>query len=286
MRLSPCCPENKVFSELLLKLGNGKPPQKDGIISLEDNLCRYVNSISLLIDSVYPDIENMVDMPIGWLNERAILAPTNEQVDNIHALIIPKIDSACQVYYSVDTMVDSDQIIHYPTEFLNSLNPSGIPPHKLILKVASPIILLRNLNPPTLCNGTRLIIKTLKTFVIECVILTGNAAGEVVLIQRIPLIPTDLPYQFKRFQFPVKCCFAMTINKAQGQTMRVAGIDLSRNCFSHGQLYVALSRVTDRCNLFVFAPEKETKNVVHSEIFLIHVFDLVGNLICFCPALW
>lgn len=267
MRLSPSCPENRVFSDLILKLGNGKLSQVDGKVVLDDSLCKCVNTLSLLIDSVYPNIENMIDRPLEWLKERVILAPTNEQVEKIHTVILPKIRSEFQVYYSVDTMVESDHIIHYPTEFLNSLNPSGIPPHKLILKVGSPIILLRNLNPPALCNGTRLIIKSLKSFLIECIILTGNAAGELVLIPRIPLITTDLPFQFKRLQFPVKCCFAMTINKAQGQTMRVVGVDLSHNCFSHGQLYVALSRVTDKRNLFILSPENETKNVVYSEIF-------------------
>jgi hypothetical protein len=51
----------------------------------------------------------------------------------------------------------------------------------------------------------------------EATILTGSAKGEVVLIPRIPLIPTDMPFEFKRLQFPVPLSFAMSINKtAQG----------------------------------------------------------------------
>jgi PIF1 helicase. len=52
--------------------------------------------------------------------------------------------------------MDREEAEYYPTEFFNSLRPLGIPPHKLILKVGSPIILLRNLNPPKVYNGRRL----------------------------------------------------------------------------------------------------------------------------------
>ncbi|KAJ8708782.1 hypothetical protein PYW08_010164 [Mythimna loreyi] len=134
------------------------------------------------------------------------------------------------------------------------------------LKVGCPVILLRNLNPPKLCNGTRLLVKSLKKFIIECTILTGCGTGEDVLIPRIPLIPSDLPFQFKRLQFPVKISFAMTINKSQGQTFNVAGLDLSVECFSDGQLNVALSRVTSKQNMFVLANDKKAVNVVYKDI--------------------
>ena len=54
--------------------------------------------------------------------------------------------------------------------------------------------------------------------VIEATIFTRPAAGEIALITRIPMIPADLPFQFKRLQFSIKVSFAITINKAQGQT--------------------------------------------------------------------
>ena len=58
-----------------------------------------------------------------------------------------------------DTVMNQDEVVKYPTEFLNSLDLPGIPPHILILKIGVPIILLRNINPPQLCNGTRLSLK-------------------------------------------------------------------------------------------------------------------------------
>ncbi|XP_060863449.1 ATP-dependent DNA helicase pif1-like [Metopolophium dirhodum] len=187
-----------------------------------------------------------------WYQERAILSPTNKQVDKLNDLILSRFDAQSQMYYSVDTVLEKEDAVHLSTEFLNSLTPSGVPPHTLILKIGAPIILMRNLSPPTLCNGTRLQIKKLRSSLLECIILTD----------------CDLPFKFKRIQFPVELAFAMTINKAQGQALNVAEIDLSVQCFSHGQLYVTLSRVTSKFNLYIFAPDPEkVDNIVYKEIF-------------------
>ncbi|CAK1599237.1 unnamed protein product [Parnassius mnemosyne] len=98
---------------------------------------------------------------------------------------------------------------------------------------------------------------------IEATIINGKYAGENVCIPRIPMIPTDLPFEFKRLQFPVRLAFAMTINKSQGQSLSVCGINLENHCFSHGQLYVACSRVGKPSALFVLTSDQKTKNVVY-----------------------
>ena len=154
---------------------------------------------------------------------------------------------------SVDKVLEPNEAVNYPSEFLNSVDLSGFPPHVLQLKICVPIILLRNINPPKLCNGTQLAVKKTMENVIEVTILTGPFEGEAVLIPRIPKIPTDLPFQFKRLQFPIRLAFAITINKAQGQSLEKCGIDLNTDCFSHGQLYVASSRVGKTDNLFIYA---------------------------------
>jgi ATP-dependent DNA helicase PIF1 len=77
--------------------------------------------------------------------------------------------------------------------------------------------------------------------VIEATILTGKGAGETEFIPRIPLIPTDLPFNFKRLQFPMR--LAVAITKSQGQPIKYSGVDLRSQYSSHGQLYIACSRV-------------------------------------------
>ena len=107
-------------------------------------------------------------------------------------------------------------------------------------------MLLRNLNPcEGLCNDTCLICNDFRSHVIKATIFNGHFKNTHVFIPRIPLLTSEdekLPLPFKRIQFPIRLCFAMTINKAQGQTLDFVGIYLREPVFSNGQLYVALSR--------------------------------------------
>ena len=64
----------------------------------------------------------------------------------------------------------------------------------------------------------------------------------------------------------------MSINKSQGQSVKHAGLDVRNAVFTHGQLYVAVSRVTSVYNLKVVWDSNVgtpvTKNIVYPEVII------------------
>ena len=70
-----------------------------------------------------------------------------------------------------------------------------------------------------------LLLKKLMLKDIEAAILNVKSKGDV-LIPRLPIIPTDMPFEFKRLQFHVRLAFSMTVNKAQGQSLQVCQLNL------------------------------------------------------------
>jgi ATP-dependent exoDNAse (exonuclease V) alpha subunit len=60
----------------------------------------------------------------------------------------------------------------------------------------------------------------------------------------------------------------MSINKAQGQSVKYTGMDLRTSVFTHGQLYVGLSRSTSAARVKVLFPSNDpvSENIVYYEV--------------------
>ncbi|KAL4590603.1 hypothetical protein LXL04_003540 [Taraxacum kok-saghyz] len=230
------------FFEFLMRVGDGEGAIDGTFIRIPDDMSiPYTvkgKSKDDLIDAIFPSLQ-INGGSSDYIISRAILSTKNENVDEIN-----------------DQLIDS-----------------GLPPHYLRLKIGCPIILLRNIDPSNgLCNGTRLICKGFQMNFIDAEIVVGHYAGKRVFLPRIPLCPsTDdmFPFKLKRKQFSVRLSFAMTINKAQGQTIQNVGVYLPESVFSHGQLYVALSRGISRENTKVLV--KPVKDFTNEGVYISNV---------------
>ena len=266
------------FANFLLKVGDGKletvrdlGPSK---VRLPDHLMLNSDSLDYLCKFVFQDLQHNFTNP-NWLCSRAIICPTNSAVNEVNDVMISKFPGESREYKSRDKVLENEH--QYPLEFINSITPSGFPPHVLNLKKHASVMLIRNLCPHNgHVNGCRYAIRALHDSVIEAVVATGPHAGQLLIIPRIPFVLDDdvFPFQMQRKQFPIRLAFGITCNKSQGQSLSVGGIHLDRPFFTHGQLYVALSRVGDPKNLRILAKNScftgikghYTDNVVFSEV--------------------
>ncbi|GAA0156320.1 hypothetical protein LIER_13841 [Lithospermum erythrorhizon] len=241
------------FADFLMRIGNGEEPMNsmNEIQIPKPMFIRYTTmeeSIEEFIKYVYPDMD-LFERNLFEMMQRVIFCPKNEFVDDINSKLNKRIRGEEKVYIGDDranSVMDQGDYI----EYLNSLEPRELSQHRLVLKKNS------------------------------AVITTGQYKGKHGWIPRIQLEPNPSNNKylipFVKRQLPLRLCFAMTINKSQGQTLDCVGIYLRQPIFTHGQLYVALSRARtgDKVKLLIVPPTcndpgtEYTTNVVYNEVLL------------------
>ena len=262
--------EDQEFSKWLLELGQASFNDKDDNIIIPKQFLIEGS----LEDFVFPESIRPGDMEKYFAN--IILCPTNAECHMINDRILDRIEGEDFIYSSIDTIDSSERqpgdLTNYPTEFLNSLNNNGLPLHKLRLKVGAIVILIRNLDKNNgLCNGSRFIVTELG----RNIIMVKSEFGKEYPIPRIDLLSrsTSYPFRMRRRQFPLRLAFSSTINKSQGQTFDRVGLFLNTDIFTHGQLYVAFSRVRSAKDIKVSGQKNAggdnnlcSRNIVFREI--------------------
>ncbi|XP_046452737.1 uncharacterized protein LOC124200510 [Daphnia pulex] len=135
------------YANWLIELGNGTLPTTGNLSSnvveippyfliTEENAESFTGDdqdprISALIHHVFGDPKHLLDQDFSEeVNSRAILCPKNDECLKINNAIIKNMPGEEFVYKSIDTITgDEEEVANFPTEFLNTLKISGIPPH-------------------------------------------------------------------------------------------------------------------------------------------------------------
>ncbi|XP_058799213.1 uncharacterized protein LOC131668792 [Phymastichus coffea] len=267
-------PNEVDFAKFLLLVGDGTLNDQCDNLNLSEHC--ILNQNDDVVCRVFQRL--IIEKKFDVMSKCAILSARNVDVDELNKLVTGLLDRATEHIYtainSTDNCDNGDfQEIILP-EYLNRLHPSSLPSYELRLRKNCIDMLIRNISiHEGLCNGTRLRVLDFLNHLLKCQVLTGDKSNSIVFLNHISLIcENEYPFTFRRRQFPIKLAFTMTINKAQGQTFDKIAIDLRRDVFNHGQLYVAISRVRSWETLKIYLGNQQRdsftiKNYVYKELY-------------------
>jgi ATP-dependent DNA helicase PIF1 len=280
----------KAYGDLIMEVGNSCNQHMDKDVLNEDSTSssqtiRFATIPYLLSNDprkvfqfLYP---NGFDPNI--ISRSCVLAATNVQCIAWNELIQNEMNTnELHICEAKDTLCEVDDLKGnirrmLTPAVLERFNKNGFPPHFLSLKVGDVCLILRNMSQRFgLATNTRVRILQINTYSIR--VQTFESTPRQVTIPRITFyfkLPFGQSFTMKRIQFPLQLAYCMTYNKSQGQTLDRVVVDITHQPFTHGHLYVILSRVTAYNSIVFFCTEDQllddapvVTNIVYKEVLL------------------
>uniref|UniRef100_A0A915CWW6 ATP-dependent DNA helicase n=1 Tax=Ditylenchus dipsaci TaxID=166011 RepID=A0A915CWW6_9BILA len=280
MRIKQDKDKKELFANQLLMTGTGTNyfGRTPYVLANKNQL---VGSLTELLQ-IYPEaaLQNpKSEESLKVFAKTAILCPKNVDVYNINDIIVNQIKGEMKTYVGIDHVISEEGTDLFALDYcnrlpenINKMTPPGMPPHRLDLKEGAVVMLMKNLDIKNgLVNGTRLQLLKLGEQVLTCRVLTGPQCGQTVCIPKVRFeygnSPGEIGVRWSRLMFPVRVSFAISINKAQGQTLKtLASVWNTRKCLA--TLYVALSRAqtADGIKILNHPVHRDDGRVVHNLI--------------------
>ncbi|XP_034236354.1 uncharacterized protein LOC117642372 [Thrips palmi] len=266
------------YSQYLLHVGNGTLPEttfgegreQEKLVPLRS--LRHMTTLHQLIDEIYPG--HILSNPDAAA-QRAILATLNTNIRAINDVILHSLHGTLHELLSYDEVdKEADDGFDVDEETLHQTRAKGVPDHILKLKIGAVCFITRNLNiEEGLVNGTKVVVEAVSPRIVRVRKAGGNETFAIPRITfKFPIVD-GAPLMINRRQFPLQLAYAMSFHKSQGQTINKVGVDLRTDCFTHGQLYVGLSRVRSPDDIVVLVPHDRihdgvayTKNIVYHNL--------------------
>ena len=231
------------------------------------------------------------DSAVEWLYpgeqldfSATVLCSNNESVDRWNSVAQAMNPTQMHILKSKDNFSEVDDPKGHlkkmlTSTMLNGFKKVGIPDHELHLKVDDICLITRAINGLGVANNSRVCIVNIHLHCVE-VSTVGDGAERIIRIPRILFkfrLPYGKSYQLTRMQFPLRLAYAMTYNKSQSQTLVKVLLDITSPPFSHGQLYVALSRVRDCKNICLYLTREQVSmtiptvdNIVYQDVLILN----------------